>query len=59
MLHAEELKIFGKDMGGGLEQRVDRLLAASASVDRTVYKLAFLLKAGLLPTNEPADEYRR
>ena len=46
MLHQEELKIFGKNPGGSLYQRIDRLLSAGASVDPTVYKLAYTLKAG-------------
>ncbi|MFZ3251721.1 MAG: hypothetical protein WA214_22860 [Pseudolabrys sp.] len=45
MLHQEELKIFGKNPEGSLYQRIDRLLSAGGSVDPTVYKLAYTLKA--------------
>ena len=48
MLHREELKIFGKNPGGSLYQRIDRLLSAGGSVDPTVYKLAYTLKAGFV-----------
>ena len=46
MFHREEHKIFGNNLGGSLEQRIDRLLSAGGSVDPTVYKLAYTLKAG-------------
>jgi hypothetical protein len=47
MFHREEFKIFGKSLGGSLDQILDRLLSAGGSVDPTVYKLAYTLKAGL------------
>ena len=46
LLVEEERKIFGKNLGGSSEQFFDRLLSAGASVDPTVYKLAFMLRGG-------------
>jgi hypothetical protein len=46
MLECEERKLFGRNLGGSVEDLVDRLLAAGGDVDPKVYKLAFTLRAG-------------
>jgi hypothetical protein len=47
MLHREEHKIFGKNIGGSLQDVVDRLLSAGGAVNPAVYKVAFILNAAL------------